>query len=85
MPYTLGLLNSVPRMDMAGRPDARLEAIDGTVPDPARLPAGCAFHPRCPFADPDRCTKAVPELEALETDHRVRCVRWREIRSRGNP
>jgi len=51
-PYTVGLLRSIPRLGEAGV-DAggrkkRLSAIDGTVPDLERLPAGCAFHPRCP-------------------------------------
>src|SRR5439155_19003508 len=50
-PYTRGLLASVPRTD-----DARpvLETIPGSPPDPANLPSGCAFHPRCPRAE-ERC------------------------------
>jgi oligopeptide transport system ATP-binding protein len=82
MPYTTGLLNSVPRMDMAGRRSARLEAIEGSVPDPAHLPDGCSFHPRCRFADLRRCTAALPELERAEPEHDVRCVRWHEIERR---
>jgi oligopeptide transport system ATP-binding protein len=80
MPYTMGLLHSVPRMDMAGRQGAVLEAIPGTVPDPAQLPEGCAFHPRCAYADPERCTAAVPDLEHASGDHLVRCIRWNAIR-----
>ena len=46
-PYTLGLLRSVPRLDEPRR--ARLNPIDGQPPDLTRLPAGCAFAPRCAF------------------------------------
>jgi oligopeptide/dipeptide ABC transporter ATP-binding protein len=44
-PYTEGLLKSVPRL---GAESERLVSIPGTVPNPARFPAGCKFHPRCP-------------------------------------
>ena len=79
MPYTLALLRSVPRMDMAGRRDVGLEAIPGTVPDPSRQPTGCSFHPRCNFHVPDRCDAALPRLEAAGEGRKVRCLRWREI------
>jgi oligopeptide/dipeptide ABC transporter ATP-binding protein len=45
-PYTKGLLNSVPRL---GSHSARLESIPGAVPNPAKFPTGCKFHPRCPL------------------------------------
>jgi oligopeptide/dipeptide ABC transporter ATP-binding protein len=62
-PYGRGLLASVPRLDAPGR--ARFEAIPGTPPDPAALPIGCAFAPRCP-AVVDRCrTEDPPLLEAV--------------------
>jgi len=59
-PYTAALLDAMPRLDddLTGRP---LPAIPGTPPDPAALPPGCAFGPRCPFAE-DACTHAPPEL-----------------------
>jgi oligopeptide transport system ATP-binding protein len=79
MPYTTALLRSVPRMDMAGHPDAVLETIGGAVPDPARYPPGCTFHPRCRQADPALCTTEIPALEAASAAHRVRCRRWRDI------
>jgi len=44
-PYTEGLFRAVPRL---GNPDERLHAIPGTVPNPAKFPAGCKFHTRCP-------------------------------------
>ena len=49
MPYTLGLLNSIPRVDKAAEHQDRLEAIPGNVPNPLYLPPGCSFHPRCRF------------------------------------
>jgi oligopeptide/dipeptide ABC transporter ATP-binding protein len=57
-PYTRGLLASVPRIDGV---TARLAPIPGQMPAPGRLPPGCAFHPRCEFAQ-SACTKAVPPL-----------------------
>ena len=47
-PYTQGLLAAVPRLDAPK--DAPLAGIPGTVPQPTAWPAGCAFHPRCPYA-----------------------------------
>jgi oligopeptide/dipeptide ABC transporter ATP-binding protein len=62
-PYTLGLLNSVPRLDVPRR--QRLEPIDGQPPDLTRLPPGCAFGPRCAFRV-DRCVSEIPPLRAIE-------------------
>ncbi|GGS23632.1 ABC transporter ATP-binding protein [Deinococcus knuensis] len=80
-PYTMGLLNSIPRPGEAhepGQPKGRLEAIPGNVPNPLNLPSGCAFEPRCKFAVPD-CSKAVPALEDTGHGHMSRCIRWREF------
>jgi oligopeptide/dipeptide ABC transporter ATP-binding protein len=79
MPYTLGLMNSIPRVDRAATTQARLEAIPGNVPNPLNLPQGCAFHPRCRFVDKERCTAAVPALEDAGNGHMVRCVRHKEL------
>ncbi|SRR5690625_361200 len=78
MPYTVGLMNSIPRVDRAAIHQERLEAIPGNVPNPLYLPEGCAFHPRCKFAQ-DKCKAAVPPLEDTGDGHMVRCVRWDEI------
>ncbi len=78
MPYTAGLLASVPRLVLDDR-DMRLEAIQGEVPSPLLHPAGCAFHPRCGHAVAGLCDAAVPPLEPCGPDHAVRCVRWREL------
>jgi peptide/nickel transport system ATP-binding protein len=69
-PYTWSLLQSVPRLDRAAD---RLVAIQGQPPDPAAPPAGCRFHPRCPWAE-DRCTTAEPTLDETAPGHHVRCV-----------
>ncbi len=79
MPYTAGLMRSVPRLDAALHTGRRLLAIPGNVPDPRQRPAGCTFHPRCGHARPDPCLRARPALEWAAPDHRVRCARWQEI------
>ncbi len=78
MPYTAGLLASVPRLVVDDRP-LRLTAIPGEVPSPQHHPVGCAFHPRCPHMRPGLCDAAVPPLEPCGTDHKVRCARWRVL------
>jgi peptide/nickel transport system ATP-binding protein len=73
MPYTLGLLASIPRMD---RRTDRLDPIKGNPPSPLRHPSGCVFHPRCKYTDrvPEgACMTIRPELVASEPDHLVRC------------
>ncbi len=80
MPYTKGLLRSVPgRQVQAYGTRARLLGIRGTPPNPQDLPAGCAFHPRCDDFSPGRCDAAPPPLEAASPAHAVRCARWREL------
>ncbi len=78
MPYTQGLLASVPRLGM-DRDAAPLQAIPGNVPDLADLPIGCAFAPRCTHARPVPCMERRPDLEPCGPDHAVRCARWRQI------
>ena len=79
MPYTQGLLRSVPRLPTGGRRQGRLDAIAGSVPNPASLPPGCSFVPRCPHAVPALCETRLPELEPAVAGHNVRCMRWREL------
>ncbi|WP_018236164.1 ABC transporter ATP-binding protein [Ensifer sp. BR816] len=74
MPYTQGLMRSLPEFAV-GR---RLAAIPGFVPNPRSMPSGCAFHPRCREARAD-CSQTVPDLTEAENGRRVRCLRWREI------
>jgi oligopeptide transport system ATP-binding protein len=69
-PYTRGLMASIPRLDaVIGRP---LVPIEGQPPDLARLPAGCAFSPRCREAN-DICRSARPPLEAVGALHLKAC------------
>jgi peptide/nickel transport system ATP-binding protein len=70
-PYTIGLLGSLPRLDQ--RKEA-LDAVEGSVPDALHMPAGCRFHPRCPFVLP-RCRQDSPPLTEVRPGHRVAC--WR--------
>ena len=75
-PYTLGLLRSVPRLDEPRR--ARLDPIEGQPPDLTRLPAGCAFRPRCAFRVA-RCEKEAPPLEAVDSGHVSACWEWSRL------
>jgi oligopeptide/dipeptide ABC transporter ATP-binding protein len=70
-PYTQGLLETVPRI--GGRRDM-LPAIPGNVPDPARLPSGCAFRDRCARATA-LCAANPPALETVASDHWAACIR----------
>ena len=83
MPYTAGLLGSVPRLD-APR-GARLVPIPGAPPSLVSLPPGCPFSPRCPLAV-DACREAEPELLPVDADtgadHRAACIRTDEVAGR---
>ena len=68
-PYTIGLLGSIPRIEVDRE---RLSTIEGSVPSPNNQPKGCRFAPRCPFADP-RCHAEPPPLRDLGPEHRVAC------------
>ncbi|CAG9609917.1 ABC transporter ATP-binding protein [Pseudoneobacillus rhizosphaerae] len=70
-PYTKGLMASIPKVhDVVDD----LYSIEGTVPNPADMPAGCKFHPRCPLASAE-CTKIRPELKQMNEQHAVRCIK----------
>jgi peptide/nickel transport system ATP-binding protein len=77
-PYTRGLMASIPRLGlMAGNDDAaagRLQEIPGMVPPLTNLPPGCAFAPRCAFAQ-DRCRREYPAYEEKRPGHWAAC--WR--------
>ena len=64
-PYTRMLLDAVPDLELSGK--ART-AVAGEVPNPLAPPAGCAFHPRCPYAN-ERCRREVPVLKAVHGWH----------------
>src|SRR5262249_40476586 len=69
-PYTVGLLNSAPRLAL---PRAeKLDPVEGQPPDLLHLPEGCAFRERCRFAM-DRCAKEAPSLRLLSAGHFSAC------------
>ena len=75
-PYTVALLNSVPRLDATER--VRLDAIEGLPPDLVDLPQGCSFAPRCKYAY-ERCTQETPVLLETDTNHTSACWRHDEL------
>ncbi|MEV0145473.1 MULTISPECIES: ABC transporter ATP-binding protein [unclassified Nonomuraea] len=79
MPYTMGLLASIPRVD--GEQDT-LVPIEGNPPSPAALPPGCPFAPRCPMHI-DACDDEEPPLTAIGGGRHVACIRSREIEHKG--
>lgn len=68
-PYTQGLLASIPKL--TEETDV-LESIDGSVPNPLKLPEGCYFAPRCKFVG-ERCKKELPQLKDIGNGHKTRC------------
>lgn len=75
-PYTRALLEAVPSLALKRE---KLKVIPGAIPNLIELPSGCRFNPRCEFAKQGVCTMDVPELNEIEPDHYVACVRAREI------
>jgi peptide/nickel transport system ATP-binding protein len=76
-PYTEALVAAIPSADGSG---TLPEALPGEVPDPARPPTGCRFHPRCPYAF-ERCPTEVPPLYDLGADRAAACF----LRDPANP
>ena len=74
-PYTMGLLASIPGYNSVR--GGRLHTIKGTIPNIAKMPPGCRFHPRCPHAV-DACKAQEPALKD-QHGHRVACLRVDEI------
>ncbi len=69
-PYTLGLMQSVPRVD--GDPSERLPAIEGLPPDLIDMPDACPFAPRCSYVM-DQCWAQRPALRVVGEQHRIAC------------
>ena len=72
MPYTIGLLHSIPRIKEVGEERVDLPIIPGQVPDPNEKFDGCRFHPRCPFAD-DLCRTKPPQMQEVAPGHYAAC------------
>jgi peptide/nickel transport system ATP-binding protein len=71
-PYTEALLSAVLKPDPATRHDNQRIRLQGEVADPANPPSGCAFHPRCRYAQ-DRCKVETPQLRQTRDKHMVAC------------
>ena len=72
-PYTRGLLGSLPRLDVSGSHE-RLARIEGQPPSLIAIPSGCAFHPRCVYADlSGRCVHERPEMHVVGEGHTSAC------------
>lgn len=69
-PYTQALIHSIP----VPNPEVTMGTtmLSGEVPSPINPPAGCTFHPRCPYAV-DQCSEEIPELRIMEKEHQVAC------------
>ncbi|MFD2417189.1 dipeptide ABC transporter ATP-binding protein [Amycolatopsis pigmentata] len=80
MPYTLGLLGSIPRLDAEEKQP--LVPIDGVPPSLSDLPPGCPFQPRCPMAV-EVCRTREPELTLVEPGHAAACVRSADLGAAG--
>lgn len=72
MPYTIGLLHSIPTIDDESEHRDVLPIIPGQVPDPNLHFDGCRFHPRCPFAD-ELCISTPPPMIEVEPGHFAAC------------
>ena len=72
MPYTIGLLNSIPKLNESGHD--RLIPIPGLPPDMISLPPGCPFEPRCAYRQSAVCQSKVPDLREVEEAHRAACL-----------
>ncbi|MEM2819315.1 MAG: ABC transporter ATP-binding protein, partial [Nitrososphaerota archaeon] len=70
-PYTKALIEAVPEPDPSNRLKER-KVIPGEPPSPVNPPAGCRFHPRCPYRF-EPCDKNEPELKEVKADHHVSC------------
>ena len=69
-PYTIGLFGAIPQLDIRVK---RLSAIKGLPPDPTKLPEGCHFHPRCPYATEECKCGQIPFTE-VRPGHFCRCI-----------
>jgi len=74
-PYTVGLMNSIPRIGSGHSRGGYLNVIPGTIPDLLELPSGCKFRDRCPRVMPI-CAEKVPQLLEYTPGHYVRCWLW---------
>ncbi len=74
-PYTVGLMNSIPRLEHKG---GKLHLIPGAPPIPTDIPPGCAFHPRCPLAR-ERCMTDIPPSHEVSSSRQSACHFYEEV------
>jgi len=77
-PYTRALVSAIPTPNPDTERTRQRIVLPGDPPSPLNPPAGCAFHPRCPFVQ-EKCQLAVPALTVAEPNREVACVRLGEI------
>jgi len=77
-PYTKSLVSAVPIPDPQREKQRQHIVLSGEPPSPIDPPAGCPFHPRCPYRAED-CARVVPHLEFFEPSRGASCIRMREI------
>ena len=77
-PYTRALVSAIPTPNPDVERQRQRIMLPGDPPSPLNPPAGCAFHPRCPYAQ-EKCKLAVPPLVPAGPDHEAACVRLGEI------
>jgi oligopeptide transport system ATP-binding protein len=77
-PYSKALVSAIPIPDPVREKKRERIILSGDPPSPLNPPAGCPFHPRCPFAIAD-CARIVPALENFDPERQVACIRVREI------
>jgi peptide/nickel transport system ATP-binding protein len=82
MPYTVGLLGSLPSVETSGAP---LTPIRGAPPSLINLPPGCPFSPRCPLVQED-CLHTEPALDVTDTvEHQAACLHWQQLATLDDP
>jgi oligopeptide transport system ATP-binding protein len=77
-PYTRALVSAIPTPDPDIERAKKRLVLAGDPPSPLNPPAGCAFHPRCPYAQ-EKCQAAVPPLIPAGPDREAACIRLDEI------
>jgi oligopeptide transport system ATP-binding protein len=73
-PYTKALMSAIPIPDPEIQKQRQRIILQGDIPSPIHPPPGCPFHTRCPIAI-EKCKESVPELKAVESGHKVACIR----------
>lgn len=79
-PYTKALVSAIPVPDPKGERQRQRILLGGDLPSPMNPPAGCPFHPRCPYSV-EKCAQVVPPFDSLGGEQQATCIRLRDIHS----